>query len=155
MPARRPRPARPRPLGEPAPAPSPRHRPECAPQEQAVVDAFLVAAGRGDTDAFAAFYDSTAPRIVGLFHAVVGRLEPAESLTAEVYLTVWRDAPTFDPHVRSADATLMRAARRALVGPVRQRLASTASTDAGPADPPDTGRRTRLTDDDLRQENSP
>ena len=79
-----------------------------------------MAAGHGDVAAFGAFYDATAPTVVGLLHAVLGRAERVERATREVYRTLWRDAPRFDPAVRSADATLMRSARRVLVGSVRQ-----------------------------------
>lgn len=115
----------------------------------AATDALLVAAGRGDLDAFAAFYDATAPRIVGLLHGVLGRPERAESLTEEVYLAAWRDAPTFDPRVRSAEATLVRFVRRALIAPVRQRLASTDTPRSERAEPV---HRTPL--DDPRQDAS-
>lgn len=117
---------------------------------RAITDELLVAAGRGDLDAFAAFYDSTASVVTGLLDEVLGRRE-AERLTEEVYLALWRDAPGFDPLVRSAEATLRRTARRALVGPVRRLLTS---ADARVPVRPEPAHRARPDDDHLRRENA-
>ncbi len=114
---------------------------------RATTDDLLLAAGRGDLDAFVAFYDSTASVVMGLLDGVLGRRE-AERLTEEVYLALWRGAPGFDPLVRSADATLLRTARRALVGPVRRLLTSSGArvpvrTEPAHRAPPDDHRRRR------------
>lgn len=88
-------------------------------QSRDLTDALLVAAGRGDLDAFAAFYDLTAPVVFGMLHRVLRHPARAERVTRGIYRHLWRTAPGFDPAAgRSAYATLLLAARRALVGPL-------------------------------------
>ena len=72
-------------------------------------DALLTATGRGDLDAFAAFYDRTAATAFGM-------LQAGTQATERVYLTMWRAAPEFRPSRRSAYATLMLTIRRELAG---------------------------------------
>ncbi len=86
------------------------------------IDALLVAAGRGDRAAFAAFYDRTAPTVFGMLRRVLDQRTRAEQVTEHVYLQLWQCAPTFDPSHRSAYATALLAARRALAGPVHDRV---------------------------------
>lgn len=93
---------------EPAPGPS-----------RGSADALLAAAGRGDLDAFAAFYDATVPTVLGAVQAVLGRSARAERVVEEVYLVLWHGAPAFDPAARSAQVTLSVTLRRVLAGPVR------------------------------------
>lgn len=88
-----------------------------------VADELLVAAGRGDLGALAAFYDRTAPAVLGLLRAVLGAAPQAERAAERVYLRVWRTAPRFDPAGGSAYALLLGAARRELVGRVRDIVA--------------------------------
>lgn len=85
-------------------------------------DALLVAAGRGDLDAIATFYDRTAPVVFGMLRGVLSQPTQAERVTEGVYLHVWRTAPGFDPAGHSAWATLLCAARRALIGPVHDHI---------------------------------
>ena len=80
-------------------------------------DALLVAAGRGDLDAFAAFYDRTAPTVFRMLHGVLDHAARAERATEDVYLQLWRAAPSFDPTDGSAWAMVMFVARRAFIGP--------------------------------------
>lgn len=81
-----------------------------------VVDALLAAAGRGDHGALAEFYDVTASTVFGFFVGLLGHGETAERATEDVYLRMWRLAPTFDADGGSAFSLLMRTARRELVG---------------------------------------
>ena len=80
-------------------------------------DALLVAAGRGDLNAFAAFYDRTAQVVFGMLHGVLGHPARAERATEDVYLQLWRAAPEFDPVGCSAWAMLMVTTRRTAVVP--------------------------------------
>jgi hypothetical protein len=75
------------------------------------VGALLQAAGRGDFDAFASFYDRTAPGVFNHLHHVLGDTAAAERATVQVYVRVWRTAPTFDPAVMSGASFLVRACR--------------------------------------------
>jgi RNA polymerase sigma-70 factor (ECF subfamily) len=84
------------------------------PGPDAVVDALLLAVGRGDRTALGAFYDRTAPSVFGLLSTALGGSGRAERVTEEIYLRLWRMAPVFDPGERSAHATLSMLARRAL-----------------------------------------
>jgi hypothetical protein len=77
-------------------------------------DALLVAAGRGDLDAFMTFYDRTVGVVFALLHQDLG--PRAELATTQVYLQLWRTAAGFDPAVCSAYATLLSTACRALTG---------------------------------------
>jgi RNA polymerase sigma-70 factor (ECF subfamily) len=69
----------------------------------------LQAVGYGDVDAFAAFYDRTAPVVFNLLHHVLGDRAAAERATVRVYVRVWRTAPAFDPAVSSGGAFLIEA----------------------------------------------
>jgi hypothetical protein len=77
------------------------------------VDTLLQAAGRGDFDAFASFYDRTAPAVFNHLHHVLGDTAAAERATVRVYVRVWRTAPVFDPAVMSGASFLLRACRPA------------------------------------------
>jgi len=76
-------------------------------------------AARGDTGAFAALYDATAPRVHGLVLRVVRDPAQAEEVTQEVFLEVWRQASRYDPARGSALAWLMTIAHRKAVDRVR------------------------------------
>jgi RNA polymerase sigma-70 factor, ECF subfamily len=77
------------------------------------VDELLQAAGRGDFDAFASFYDRTAPAVFNHLHHVLGDTAAAERATVRVYVRVWRTAPDFDPAMMSGASFLLRACRPA------------------------------------------
>ena len=79
---------------------------------RAEADALLVAAGRGDLNAFSTFYDRTVDVVFRILHQEMG--PRAELTTTQVYLQVWRTAPNFDPAARSAYATLLFTACQAL-----------------------------------------
>ena len=93
-------------------------------------DALLVAAGRGDLDAFAAFFDRTAPVTFGMLRAALGHPEWAEHAAEDVYLQLWRTAPTFGSTGRSAWATVVAEVLRALSGPVHD-LVTSARLESG------------------------
>lgn len=118
-------------MGDPATGRRPLAGPSGDEPSRDLTDALLVAAGRGDLDAFAAFYDLTAPFVFGMLHRVLRHPARAERVTRAVYRHLWRTAPGFDPAIgRSAYATVLLAARRALVGPLHDLVT------AGSARPP-------------------
>ena len=91
------------------------HRGSSASPSSGLADDLLVAAGRGDQDAFAAFYDLTASQVFGLLRGVLGDTSRAENTTTGVYVQMWASAACFDPATGpSAHAVLMLTARRAL-----------------------------------------
>lgn len=76
------------------PGPGPRDHaggPECDD-----VDRALLAAGRGDQDAFARFYDATSAHVFSLALEMAHGRQACEDLALESYVEAWRAAPTFD-----------------------------------------------------------
>jgi RNA polymerase sigma-70 factor (ECF subfamily) len=88
------------------------------------LDALLRRVARRDTDAFAAFYDSTRSRVYGLVTRVLRDPGYSEETTQEVYLQVWRSAENFDPAAGSALSWLMTLAHRRAVDRVRSEQAA-------------------------------
>lgn len=66
------------------------------------VAALLLAAGRGDQQAFGDFYDTSCARVHGLVLQTIADQELAEELTGRVFLQAWRTCPQFDPREGSA-----------------------------------------------------
>ena len=95
------------------------------PQSGSDLDALLCLVGRGDSDAFAAFYDRTRARVYGLILRLLRAPGYSEETTQEVYLQVWRSAAQFDPAAGSALAWLMTLAHRRAVDRVRSEEAAT------------------------------
>ncbi len=58
----------------------------------------LLAAGSGDTEAFARFYDLTSTRVHELSLLMTRDADAAASLTRSAYLEAWRSAPSYDPY---------------------------------------------------------
>ncbi len=79
-------------------------------------DGLLVAAGRGDVEAFGEFYDETAPSVFELVQAALGgRVEDSAAVTEAVYVHTWRISSRFDPSDGSWCALLLRTIRRELI----------------------------------------
>lgn len=96
------------------------------------LDALLRRVARRDTDAFAAFYDSTRARVYGLVTRVLRDPGYSEETTQEVYLQVWRSADNYDPAAGSALSWLMTLAHRRAVDRVRtEQAASTRESRYG------------------------
>ncbi|MBL7499969.1 sigma-70 family RNA polymerase sigma factor [Frankia sp. CNm7] len=85
----------------------------------------LLRAGRGDGDAFAAFYDQLAPRVFGLVKRVLRDPAQAEEVTQEVFVEIWRLASRFDPVKGSAVGWVCALAHRRAVDRVRSAQAAT------------------------------
>ncbi|GFG73441.1 sigma-70 family RNA polymerase sigma factor [Mycobacterium botniense] len=83
------------------------------------LDALLCRVGRGDSDAFAAFYDRTKARVYGVVTRVVRDSGYSDEITQEVYLQVWRTASAYDPTKGSALAWVLTMAHRRAVDRVR------------------------------------
>lgn len=81
--------------------------------------ALLQRAGRGDTAAFAEFYDRTAPAVFGLIRSVLPDVGQAERTTLEVYRHAWRTASRYDPRRDEASSLLMMTARRYVLEQIR------------------------------------
>jgi RNA polymerase sigma-70 factor (ECF subfamily) len=87
-------------------------------------DELLALVAEGDERAFAAFYDGTVSRVLGLVRRIL--IDPAQSeeVTQEVFFAAWQEAPQFDPTRGTALGWLLMRARRRAIDRVRSSQAS-------------------------------
>lgn len=78
-------------------------------------DELLVAAAHGDERAFETFYDQLAAPVLGLVRAVVGDEARSQEVVREVFVQLWRTAPSFRPDLGGARAWAMTIAHRRAV----------------------------------------
>src|SRR5687768_16231963 len=83
-------------------------------------DTLLQRVGGGDRGAFAELYDRVGPVVYGMARQAVADLTTAEDVTADVLLAVWVNAASFDPEHGSAQAWILRHARRRAHGASRR-----------------------------------
>ena len=83
-------------------------------------DVLLPRVARGDAQAFAELYDALGASVFGLARRVVRDPVRAEDVTQEVFLEVWRKAPSFDESRGSAKTWVMTIAHRRAVDAVRR-----------------------------------
>ncbi|MDQ3382868.1 MAG: ECF RNA polymerase sigma factor SigK [Actinomycetota bacterium] len=77
----------------------------------------------GDQEAFATFYDAVSARVHGLVLRILRDPAQSEEVTQEVFVQVWREAPSFDPARGSALSWLLTVAHRRAVDRVRSESA--------------------------------
>jgi RNA polymerase sigma-70 factor (ECF subfamily) len=87
--------------------------------EAAVLADLLKRSARGDSDAFARFYDATSARAFGLAVRVVRDPAQAEEVAQEAFLEVWRTASRYTPSRGSAIGWLLTIVHRKSVDRVR------------------------------------
>jgi len=80
--------------------------------------------GDGDRRAFAALYDRTAPRVLGLVVRILVDPSQSEEVTQEVFLELWQNAPRFDGTKGRAISWMLTVARRRAIDRVRASQAS-------------------------------
>lgn len=83
----------------------------------------LQRAGGGDQAAFARVFDALGPVVHGVILRVVRAPALAEEIAQDVFVEVWRQAPTYDPARGSARAWVTTMAHRRAVDRVRSEQA--------------------------------
>ena len=84
------------------------------------VDALVGRIARGDSGAFERLYDELGASVFGVARRVVRDPSRAEDVAQEVFLEVWRKAPSFDDARGSAKTWIMTIAHRRAVDAVRR-----------------------------------
>ncbi|GAA1919370.1 ECF RNA polymerase sigma factor SigK [Nocardioides marmoribigeumensis] len=88
------------------------------------VSELLGRVARGDSEAFAGLYDALNGSVYGLARRVVRDPERAEDVAQEVFLEVWRKAPTYESSKGTAKTWILTIAHRRAVDAVRRNEAS-------------------------------
>ncbi len=88
--------------------------------ERPDADALLPRVARGDSGAFEQLYDALGASVYGVARRVVRDPNRAEDVTQDVFLEVWRKAPSFDEGRGSAKTWVMTIAHRRAVDAVRR-----------------------------------
>ncbi len=82
-------------------------------------EVLLLRVARADVQAFEQLYDSLSASVYGMARRIMLDPNRAEDVTQDVFLEVWRKAPSFDPSRGSAKTWLMAIAHRRAVDAVR------------------------------------
>jgi RNA polymerase sigma-70 factor (ECF subfamily) len=82
-------------------------------------EALLERVAQGDKAAFAALYDQTAPRVLGLIKRLLKDHSQSEEVTQEVFLEIWQTATRFDRNKGGASSWMLTMAHRRAVDRVR------------------------------------
>jgi RNA polymerase sigma-70 factor (ECF subfamily) len=121
-------------------------RPAEDPLSRVAAEDLILAAARGETEAFGELYDRFSPAVWQVVKRVVRDPRLSEDVTQEVFVQLWQKAGRFDPERGSARAFTLTLAHRRAVDAVRKeqtyRDASerSARLDAEPAPAPDAAR---------------
>jgi RNA polymerase sigma-70 factor, ECF subfamily len=89
-------------------------------RDPADVNALVSRVARGDSSAFEGLYDALGPAVYGIARRVLRDPSRSEDVTQEVFLEVWRKAPSFDDARGSAKTWVMTIAHRRAVDAVRR-----------------------------------
>lgn len=85
----------------------------------------MAAVAGGDQRAFSELYDATSARVYGMVLRVLRDPGYSEETTQEVFLQIWRSAPSYDPNQGSPLAWIMTLAHRRAVDRVRSEQSGT------------------------------
>ena len=89
-------------------------------REPGDVNALISKVARGDSSAFEDLYDVLGSAVYGVARRVIRDPSRAEDVAQEVFLEVWRKAPSFDDARGSAKTWIMTIAHRRAVDAVRR-----------------------------------
>ncbi|MEO6387237.1 MAG: sigma-70 family RNA polymerase sigma factor [Croceibacterium sp.] len=81
----------------------------------------LVLTGRGDRKAFRRVYSTVAGKLLAICNGVVRDRAAAEDILQEVFIKIWRSAPSYDPARASAMSWLCTIARNGAIDWYRAR----------------------------------
>ncbi len=83
------------------------------------LDALLQRVARQDRRAFKDLYDRTAPRLNAIALRMLGRVDLAEEVLQETFLTIWDKAGRYDPALGVAQAWITTILRRRAIDRLR------------------------------------
>ena len=89
-------------------------------RDPADVNELVTKVARGDSAAFEGLYDALGPAVFGVARRVIRDPNRAEDVAQDVFLEVWRKAPSFDDARGSAKTWIMTIAHRRAVDAVRR-----------------------------------
>jgi RNA polymerase sigma-70 factor, ECF subfamily len=87
----------------------------------AAEEALVLAAARGDREAFASLYEAHMPRVYRYLYARLGSSSDAEDVTAEVFIKAMRGLPSYQAKGAPFAAWLLRIAHNEMVNHVKKR----------------------------------
>lgn len=109
-----------------------------APQQpQPTDDELMRRVAEGDSDALAQLFRRYAGAVYSLAYRMLNDREGAEDLLNEVFVRVWRQAPTFDSHRGKFSTWLMSVARNLGIDELRSRRSRPQRADPLSPDDPD------------------
>jgi RNA polymerase sigma-70 factor (ECF subfamily) len=79
----------------------------------------LAQVAEGDQSAFAALYDQTASRVLGLVRRLLKDFAQSEEVTQEIFVEIWRNSKRYDPNKGSALTWILTMAHRRAVDRIR------------------------------------
>ncbi len=88
--------------------------------DQLTPEQLILAAARGETEAFGRLYDLFAPAVWQVVKRVVRDSRLSEDVTQEVFVQLWQNASKFDPERGSGRAFTLTLAHRRAVDAVRK-----------------------------------
>lgn len=96
---------------------------------QEELDDCLTHVANGDRGAFAALYDALASQLMGVVMQTLCDRSQSEEIVQEVFVEVWRTAPSFDRDLGGARSWILRLARMRAVDRLRSWTASMSRDD--------------------------
>ena len=92
----------------------------------------------GDDRALEGLYDRYAGLVYGTGTRYLGERGAAEDLVQDVFLSIWRNAGTYDPSRASFSTWIYRITRNRATDLIRRRKSRVRTVDAGPSAEPET-----------------